>query len=86
MRAPNRSPIESKERPENRTVDLLGTFFCAQCSSRGALVRIALAYDTLALIISFWLQLTRERPYRQATCHHSGTTSFVTRKGIHVES
>ena len=28
MRAPNRSPIESKERPENRTVDLLGTFFC----------------------------------------------------------
>ena len=50
------------------------------------LARIALARDTLARIISFWLQLTRERPYRQAACHHSGTTSFVTRKGIHVES
>lgn len=49
-------------------------------------VRNALAYDTLALIISFWLQLIRERPYRQAACHHSGATSFVTRKGIHVES
>lgn len=53
---------------------------------RGILVHSALARNTLARIISFWLQLTRERPYRQATCHHSGTTSFVTRKGIHVES
>ena len=39
-----------------------------------AFVCIALARDALARIISFWLQLTRDRPHRQATCHHSGTT------------
>ena len=71
--------MEPKKRPENRTVDLLGTFFSFMRS-------VALARGALARIISFWLQLTRDRPYRQATCHHSGTTSFVTRKGIHVES
>ena len=90
MRAPSRSPIESKERPENRTVDLLGTFFCVVLL-RALPLHVAFLYTillhaALSRIISFWLQLTRERPYKQAACHHSGVTSFVTRKGIHVES
>lgn len=88
--------MEPKERPENRTVDLLGTFFCVVLLLHAALSRAlslhvaflytVLLYAALSRIISFWLQLTRERPYRQAACHHSGATSFVTRKGIHVES
>lgn len=82
--------MEPKERPENRTVDLLGTFFCV-VFLRALLLHAAFLYTVLlhaalSRIISFWLQLTRERPYRQATCHHGGATSFVTRKGIHVES
>lgn len=56
--------MEPKERPENRTVDLLGTFSYAYCPCTWhSCTQYSCPWHSHA-IISFWLQLTRERPYR----------------------